>query len=80
MWRAGGLWVRFWFRLSPAGCGFRKGGGSEMTKGMPSSAPHPGHDHLVETACPLDCPDSCSLTVTVREGRVVKVDGSAPRP
>lgn len=32
------------------------------------------------SACPLDCPDSCSLTVQVREGRVVKVDGSRRNP
>jgi anaerobic selenocysteine-containing dehydrogenase len=30
----------------------------------------------VRTACPLDCPDSCSLHVTVERGRVVKIDGS----
>ena len=26
---------------------------------------------VVDTACPLDCPDSCSLAVTVSKGRVV---------
>ena len=30
----------------------------------------------VTTACPLDCPDACTLTVTVRGGRVTKIDGS----
>ena len=30
----------------------------------------------IETACPLDCPDSCSLSVTVTRGKVVKIDGS----
>jgi len=30
----------------------------------------------VGTACPLDCPDSCSLDVTVERGRVVRIDGS----
>jgi anaerobic selenocysteine-containing dehydrogenase len=34
----------------------------------------------VETACPLDCPDSCSLTVTVSDGRVVALDGSRRNP
>lgn len=29
---------------------------------------------MVETACPLDCPDSCSLRVSVEDGRVVGVD------
>src|ERR1041385_1078976 len=30
----------------------------------------------VQTACPRDCPDSCSLEVTVERGRVTKIDGS----
>lgn len=32
------------------------------------------------TACTLDCPDSCSLTVTVERGRVVKIDGNHAAP
>ena len=28
------------------------------------------------SVCPLDCPDRCSLDVTVENGRVVKIDGS----
>lgn len=32
-------------------------------------------EHHVSTACPLDCPDSCSLVVTVRDGRVAELDG-----
>jgi anaerobic selenocysteine-containing dehydrogenase len=35
-----------------------------------------GTDIQVATACPLDCPDACSLSVSVRDGRVVEVDGS----
>ena len=34
----------------------------------------------VETGCPLDCPDACSLTVDVEAGRVVKIDGSHANP
>jgi anaerobic selenocysteine-containing dehydrogenase len=34
----------------------------------------------VATACPLDCPDSCSLDVTVERGRVVEIDGSHVNP
>ena len=26
-------------------------------------------EHTVATVCPLDCPDSCSLDVTVQEGK-----------
>jgi anaerobic selenocysteine-containing dehydrogenase len=32
------------------------------------------------SACPLDCPDACSLDVTVEDGRVVGVDGSHVNP
>jgi len=30
----------------------------------------------VKSACPLDCPDACSLDVTVENGRVVAIDGN----
>ncbi len=32
------------------------------------------------SVCPLDCPDTCSLNVTVEDGRVTKVDASARNP
>jgi anaerobic selenocysteine-containing dehydrogenase len=32
------------------------------------------------TACPLDCPDTCSLTVTVDSGRLVRVDAGPGNP
>ena len=32
-------------------------------------------DLHVATACPLDCPDACSLIVSVRDGRIVEVNG-----
>jgi anaerobic selenocysteine-containing dehydrogenase len=38
-----------------------------------------GHS-TVQTACPLDCPDSCSLAVTVERGKVIKIDGSREAP
>ena len=34
----------------------------------------------VDTVCPLDCPDTCSLEVTVENGKVVKIDGSDKHP
>jgi anaerobic selenocysteine-containing dehydrogenase len=34
----------------------------------------------VETACPLDCPDGCTLAVTVHHGKVVALDGSHKNP
>ena len=39
-----------------------------------------GPTAVVETACPLDCPDSCSLSVTVTRGKAVKIDGSERNP
>ena len=37
-------------------------------------------ERTVATACPLDCPDSCSLDVTVQDGRVTAIDGSHANP
>ena len=34
----------------------------------------------VRTACPLDCPDSCTLDVTVEQGRIKKIDGGDDNP
>lgn len=31
---------------------------------------------VLRTACPLDCPDACSLSVTVTDGRLTKVDAA----
>ncbi len=31
---------------------------------------------MLQTACPLDCPDGCSLTVGVENGRLVSVDAT----
>ncbi|MFM8001199.1 MAG: hypothetical protein ACKPAJ_02125, partial [Actinomycetota bacterium] len=31
---------------------------------------------MVRTACPLDCPDACSLEVTLTLGRITKVDAA----
>jgi anaerobic selenocysteine-containing dehydrogenase len=37
-------------------------------------------ESVVTTACPLDCPDACTIEVTVRGGRVTKIDGSTDNP
>jgi anaerobic selenocysteine-containing dehydrogenase len=34
----------------------------------------------LESGCPLDCPDACSLTVDVEDGRVVRIDGTHANP
>ncbi|MDA1306929.1 MAG: molybdopterin-dependent oxidoreductase [Acidobacteria bacterium] len=34
----------------------------------------------VHTACPLDCPDSCSLAVSLEGGHIQKIDGSHVAP
>ncbi len=43
---------------------------------LPIAPPRSGGHATVATACPLDCPDCCSLDVTVSRGRLVKIDGS----
>lgn len=35
---------------------------------------------IAESVCPLDCPDTCSLSVTIADGRVTTVDGSLRNP
>ena len=44
-----------------------------------SSELGPSETH-VASACPLDCPDACSLDVTVAGGRVVAIGGSHVNP
>jgi anaerobic selenocysteine-containing dehydrogenase len=39
-----------------------------------------GPASVVESACPLDCPDACSLSVTVQHGKLVEIDGSEKNP
>jgi anaerobic selenocysteine-containing dehydrogenase len=34
----------------------------------------------VRTACPLDCPDSCTVDVTVENGRILEIDGGDANP
>jgi anaerobic selenocysteine-containing dehydrogenase len=40
----------------------------------------PSPSVVLPSACPLDCPDACSLDVRVEGGQVVKVDGSRLNP
>jgi len=48
---------------------------------MPRSAPAERWGHsTVRTACPLDCPDACTLDVTVENGRIQKIDGGDDNP
>ena len=35
---------------------------------------------VLDSVCPLDCPDTCSLSVTVEDGRLTRVDGSHRNP
>src|SRR5262245_23684335 len=37
-------------------------------------------EHTVSTVCPLDCPDSCSLDVSVQDGRITTIEGSRQNP
>src|SRR3954468_2437666 len=45
-----------------------------------TAAPESWGHSTIRTACPLDCPDSCTLDVTVEKGRVVKIDGGDANP
>src|SRR5215471_8868819 len=45
-----------------------------------TEAPETWGHSTVRTACPLDCPDACSLDVTVENGRIRKIDGGTDNP
>ncbi len=47
---------------------------------MRTTSPESWGHSTVRTACPLDCPDSCTLDVTVEKGRVIKIDGGDANP
>ncbi|MDH5290082.1 MAG: molybdopterin-dependent oxidoreductase, partial [Acidimicrobiia bacterium] len=38
------------------------------------------NSHVHHTACTLDCPDACSLAVTVTDGRITRVDAGPANP
>ena len=46
----------------------------------PIAPPETWGNSTVRTACPLDCPDSCTLDVTVEQGLIKKIDGGDDNP
>ena len=45
-----------------------------------TAPPETWGNSTIRTACPLDCPDSCTIDVTVEKGRIVKIDGGDANP
>jgi anaerobic selenocysteine-containing dehydrogenase len=45
-----------------------------------AASPDRETEHVVRGACPHDCPDTCALLVTVRDGVAVKVAGNPDHP
>lgn len=43
-------------------------------------APPDAGTRVVHTACTLDCPDVCSLAVTVEDGRIIRIDAAPENP
>ena len=37
-------------------------------------------EHVAKHVCPLDCPDTCSMVVTIRDGRAVDLRGDRDHP
>ena len=35
---------------------------------------------IVHAACPHDCPDACSVLITVQEGRATRIQGNPAHP
>ncbi|MBW3670360.1 MAG: molybdopterin oxidoreductase family protein [Acidobacteria bacterium] len=44
------------------------------------TAPAHNREEIVRAACPHDCPDTCAMLVTVRDGRAVRVAGDPDHP
>jgi anaerobic selenocysteine-containing dehydrogenase len=38
------------------------------------------NEKILPSVCALDCPDACALSITVRDGKVVKLQGQAEHP
>jgi anaerobic selenocysteine-containing dehydrogenase len=52
-----------------------------MTLGSSTVAGNvPAEERIVRAACPHDCPDTCAMEITVRDGRAIKVAGAADHP
>ena len=47
---------------------------------MTTTDPAPTGTEIHHTACTLDCPDACSLAVTVADGRITRVDAGPANP
>lgn len=45
-----------------------------------TSIPSDKRDGLVRSVCPFDCPDTCSLHITLRDGKVITVAGDPAHP
>ena len=56
---------------------WQRGAASGMIRVMVDATPAP---ETRKSACPLDCPDSCSLEVTVADGRVQRIAGTRVNP
>src|ERR1700680_5182288 len=35
---------------------------------------------IVQAACPHDCPDACSVLVTIEDGRATRIEGNPEHP
>src|SRR6266508_939169 len=53
-----------------------RAGGAESPGALPCLAMSTEH----ASVCPLDCPDTCSLTVTVEDSKIVAIRGSRANP
>jgi anaerobic selenocysteine-containing dehydrogenase len=47
---------------------------------MPRAEPERWGRSTIRTACPLDCPDCCTVDVTVENGRILEIDGGDENP
>jgi len=51
-----------------------------MHSDTPATSPSPAGTAQILGACPDDCPDTCSMLVTVQNGVAIKVQGNPEHP
>ncbi len=53
---------------------------SSILESRPRQRRQPPTDVIVKAACPHDCPDTCAIRVTVRDGVAIKLQGDPDHP
>ena len=69
-------------RAAAAGLGWWSSSRPWHSRRYANGGPSPAcqHRRMAVTACPLDCPDTCAIDVTVQDGRITRIDAAPGNP